>query len=562
MFIRITTSPNKKYKKVYLVESYLNNDGKYRQRIIKKYGNLDDLIKKDRDALAKLKMRYSKRGNHNRDKITIDRFQDALLAKNNLNYGYFYIEKVYRDLQIDKIISQKTHHLKSKYDLNEIMKLLVFSRIMNPSSKMQTYLNQKNFFEPFSNKLHNIYRSLGLMNQIKEDVQITMHSNVQAKIGRDVNLVLYDLTNYYFETEVSDDFKKPGVSKEKKTNPIVQMGLLIDKNKIPIGYKLFPGNVHDSKTAIPIMKDLKEKFKIKRTILVADKGINTSANFMHIASQGDGYIVSQKIRGSKKAFIDEVLNEKGYQRDASGLKYKEIKRTRNLGNGEFAIKEKVIIYWSAKFARKEKYKREKLNQKIESFLNSPAKLNASNAFGIKRYIKPQYIDQKTGEIIKLNQRNTRNIFNLAKYNRDVALDGYYAIATSEIDKPAIEIIASYKELWKIEESFKVIKSDLEGRPVFVQRQDRIEGHFLICFIALTIIRILQRQLQNKYTSRQIKDGLKNAMLTPLNKDDYHLHKKSEIINSLESLNNSLVAYRFPTLEQLRRVKKEILHYKI
>ena len=260
------------------------------------------------------------------------------------------------------------------------------------------------------------------------------------------------------------------------------MGLLIDSNKIPIGYKLFSGNTHDSKTAIPMIDDLRKNFNLKKIVFVADKGINIAKNFTYISNKGDGYIVGTKIRGAKKEFINEVFNEDDCIQDGNNFKYKEILQERKVKNDDgkiITLKEKIVIFWSKKYYLREKYKREKLLPKIQNFIESPSKLKASISFGVKKYIKTIKIDDTTGEVKK---DKDAVIFDQAKYDRDMKLDGYYAILTSEVGMSVNEIIGSYRELWKIEESFKVIKSDLQVRPVYVRNNDRIEGHFLTCFI--------------------------------------------------------------------------------
>lgn len=561
MYIRVTTSPNGKCQKVYLVEAYRNHDGKQRQRILKKYGNLSDILAKDPNGLEKLKAKYKLKPKIARSKIIIDRDVLANEAKDNLNYGYFYIERVYNQLGISASLNQAQKRFKFKYDINQIMRLLVYSRILNPASKLQSHGNQHRFFEPFHLNLTNIYRSLSVMSKVKDDIQSNMHKRMQENYDRKLDLVLYDITNYYFATERENELRKVGVSKERKTTPIVQMGLLIDQNKIPIGYELFPGNTHDAATATSIIKKLKVKFGFKRTILVADKGVNSLTNLSAVVKNGDGYIMSQKIRGTNKNFIDTVLSKTGYEYEGNTFKWKTITRTRSVrdrNNKMVSLQEKVVIYWSQKFDQREKRKRHKLNQRIDQFLQKPGTLNASNSYGLKRYIKTRNLNKATGEISKVN---SYNFLDQDKYNRDVALDGYYAIVTSEIDMPAREVIARYHELWKIEESFKVIKSDLVARPVFVRREDHIEGHFLTCFIALTILRVLERQLHYNFSCAKIKADLQSAQLSVLHKDDYLLHRKTGVIKQLENVYNATVRFKYPTLEEMRKFKKQIVHYK-
>ena len=556
MFVRKT--PNGKDFTIYIVEGYRDALGKAKQRVLLKLGLLSELTKNNPNAFADLQKKYrNKRLTLGKKTLQIPLNISISQAKKSVNYGYFFIEKVFRDLGIGQLISNHSKKSNFGFDLESILKVLVFSRILKPSSKKFVAENQNQFFGYFNNNLIDFYRSLSLLSDLKEDIQQVMHKNIVKSIGRDLSLVLYDLTNYYFEIEKADDFKKPGVSKEQRKNPLVQMGLLIDKNKIPVGYQLFPGNIHDSKTVLPMLQKLKDKFGIQRTTLIADKGINTSFNFAKLIAQGNGYIVSQKIRGAKKAFITEVLNEEGYTYWGDSFKFKELYRTRvaqDQNKNKIELKEKVVIYWSRNFDQHQKHKHKHLDEKIERFLKNPSVLNASNAYGIKRYIKTKHIVKETGEVKKAHPKS---FFNQDKYERDVALDGYYAIVTSELNKSVYEILASYKELWKIEESFKVVKSDLEGRPIYVQRKDRIEGHFLTCFIALTIMRILERKLAYKHSVKAIKKSLASATCKEFVNGYYSFEPQDDILRSLQKLNGVYIENGILKAEQVRRYKKAV-----
>ena len=345
MFIRVTKSVSG--DRVYLVEGYRDTEGKIKQRILKKYGLLSDVLKKDPKSLEKLKLKIKEQKNEIDKELSIKLSSPISQAKKNKNYGYFFLESIYKELGISETIKKLSKNFTFKYDLDSIMKMLVFGRILNPASKLETVENQDIYFKKFDNKLADTYRSLEVMSKIKDDVQVEIHKNILKKYDRECSLVLYDVTNYYFESEKEDELKKPGVSKEKRKGPIVQMGLLIDSNKIPIGYKLFSGNTHDSKTAIPMIDDLRKNFNLKKIVFVADKGINTAKNFTYLSNKGDGYIVSTKIRGAKKEFINEVLSEDGYIQEGDNFKYKEILQERKVKNDDgkiVTLKEKIVIF--------------------------------------------------------------------------------------------------------------------------------------------------------------------------------------------------------------------------
>lgn len=559
MYIRLSKSNSSKFTKVYLVEGYRDENGKSKQRTIKCYGNLEELQAKDPLILEKLKeeaqqvpknmFSISMNLNEKNDDIDFDK-----------NYGYFFLENIYSKLKIFDFIDEKFKNSRLKYDLNEALKLLVFSRIINPASKKSTVENQKNFFYPFDLTLDSIYDSLGKFNQMKEELQNHLNQNVTENYGRDASLVFYDVTNYYFETEKEDNLKKPGVSKENRRSPIVQMGLLIDRNGLPISYKLFPGNTNDISTLISFVKEMREKYKLGRVILTADKGLNSGKNLAYLSSNGDGYIVSQKIRGSSEAFINEVLSEDDYEYNkARTFKSKSFLRERIVkdeNENTITLKEKVVCFWSEDFDIREKHKRDELEIRINEFIENPSKYNSSNKVGIKKYLKLQNLDKETGEIEKIEPYLE---FDKKKYDRDVRTDGYYCIITSEIELDDMSIIEKYRGLWKIEESFRVIKSDLEGRPVYVWTENHIEGHFLVCFLALLIIRILELKTKQKFSVKKLQEALAGATCRKIEKGLYSLNKQDEAYRAIEKEFETSLNYAYVKLEQLRNYRKAIIH---
>jgi len=559
MYIRLSKGNTAKFTKVYLVEGYRDENGKSKQRIIKSYGNLEELEAKDVNILQKLKDE-AKLMTKNQVNITLNLSDSNEDMKSDQNYGYFFLERLYEDLEISRFFKKKARETKHTFDLDKIFQLLLYSRILNPMSKKATVKNQSKFFEPFNVTLDSVYESLSMMEGIKEDLQLHLHNEITKSCKRDTSLVFFDVTNYYFETDIEDNLKKPGISKEKKTTPIVQMSLAIDKEGLPVGYELFSGNTHDSTMLIPSMTKMKERYNLERIILTADKAINSGENLAFLVNNGDGYIVSQKVRGSSKAFIEKILEEDGYSYNKSNtFKIKSFLRERNTKDeyGEnVLLKEKVVAFWSQDFDIREKHKREKLEDKINEYLKNPSKYKASNRYGIKKYLKEVEVNKITGE---LKDKKTILKFEKEKYERDVALDGYYAIVTSELKMSNEEIIDNYRGLWKIEESFKVLKSDLEGRPVYVRREDRVEGHFLLCFVALLMSRLLENKLEQKYSVRKIQNALKNANCRKITSGIYSLNKQDEVYKALENTYDVSLNFMNTRIEQIRSYRKEIVH---
>ena len=559
MFIRLSKGNTAKFTKVYLVEGYRDENGKSKQRIIKSYGNLEDLEKEDPNILEKLRAE-AKLITKNQVNITLnlsDTNDDMAFDK---NYGYFFLENLYGQLGISEFLKRNIKKGKKSFDIKETFKLLVYGRILNPASKKATFESQDKYFEPFNVTLDSIYESLYLMNGVKDDLQLHLHKRVTETCGRDASLIFFDVTNYYFETEIEDDLKKKGLSKERKTTPIVQMSLAIDKNGLPVAYELYPGNTHDSTMLVPSLKKMKEKYKMCRIILTADKALNSGKNLAYLVENGDGYIVSQKVRGASKAFIGEILKEEGYiYNKTNTFKIKSFLRertTKNEEGKEIILKEKVVAFWSEDYDSREKHKRDRLEEKINEYLENPSKYKASNRYGLKKYLKEIEVDMETGE---MNDKKIILEFEKEKYERDKMLDGYYTLVTSEIEMNNEEIIERYRGLWKIEESFKVLKSDLEGRPVHVTKEESVQGHFLICFVALLISRLLENKLGNKYSIKRIQESLKNANCRTLTSGIYSLNKQDEIYKEIEKAYGVSLNFKDVRIEDLRKYRKAIIH---
>ncbi|QUH25241.1 IS1634 family transposase [Serpentinicella alkaliphila] len=559
MYIRLSKGNTSKFTKVYLVEGYRDENGKSKQRIVKSYGNLEELEAKDPNILQKLKDE-AKNMTKNQVNITLNLNSSNDDMEVDQNYGYFFLERLYEDLEISNFFKNKMNNKKYVFDVDQVFKLLLYSRILNPASKKATVENRNQFFEPFDVTLDSVYETLSLMKEIKGDLQLHLHRKITETQGRDTSLIFFDVTNYYFETEIENELKKVGVSKEKKRTHIVQMSLAIDQEGLPVGYELFSGNTHDSTMLIPSMIDMKERYKMGRVILTADKALNSGKNLAFLVSNGDGYIVSQKVRGSSKAFINKILEDDGYvYNDSKTFKIKSFLRersTKDENGNDVLLKEKVVAFWSQDFDSREKHKRELLEDKINEYLTNPSKYKASNRHGIKKYLKEIEVDTITGEV---EDKKTILKFEQDKYERDVALDGYYALVTSEIDMPDSDIIERYRGLWRIEDSFRVLKSDLEGRPVYVRREDRIEGHFLLCFVALLMTRLLENKLCNKYSIRKIQEALKNATCRKITSGIYSLNKQDDVFRTLENAYDVSLNYKNVRIEQIRLYRKEIVH---
>lgn len=424
-------------------------------------------------------------------KIPTDRKNNDILNR-KYNYGYRFLESIFEKLEVKKFFDEI--EFRGDYSLYDLFFLLTINRIMNPSSKRSALQRIRQLYnKDFSFSLANTYRALDKYSEVSLKFQKHLNDKIKTIIGRDASYAFYDVTNYYFEQDfpgAKGDYQQRGVSKEHKTDPIIQLGLFMDSNNLPIAMTTFPGNTSDSITLQPAMKELKSSYKLGRLIVVADKGLNSSNNIDYIVNNGDGYVVSQVLRGTKGQRYHEIMfDNEGYVGD-DNFKYKlfEEEYISHINKKKTTIrKRKVLIYYDKADADYAKRKREEKLQRANKVVQNNA---YTITHGITEYITTTHFVAKTGEV---GDQKVQSI-NIDKVKEEEKFDGYFCIITSELDYDSKRILEVYRNLWRIEESFKITKSDLKTRPIFVRTQKHIEGHMLICFTALLISRLLQYKL--------------------------------------------------------------------
>ena len=525
---------NKKTGRIYLsiVHSYRDRvSKKSRAKTIESLGYLDELEKEYDDPIAyfeeKVKEMNQQKEAEKFSMMFRIRSDERLVpgTAGRKNFGYAALSKIYHELGIHTFLINRQRHTKKEYDANSIMKLLVFARLLYPASKKKTFENKERFFEKSDFSLDDVYRCLSFFNKHKDALQLWLHDRIKKQYGRDTSLVYYDVTNYYFEIDAADDLRKKGVSKEHRPDPIVQMGLFMDTDGIPITYGLYPGNMLDKQTLIPMLRKVQRDFSLGRIIVVADKGMTTGDNIWYTLSAQNGYILSYSVRGADRAFKNYVLDPSGYRSIGDGFKIKsrlyprEITVTaRNGKKIKKRVDEKQVVFYSKKYALKAKADRAPALEKAKSLIRDPSRYNRATSVGAAKYVKNLSFDPKTGEI--LEDAKGALLFDEEKVRREEALDGYYAIVTSEYQEADERILELYRGLWKIEESFKVTKSDLETRPVYLSTQEHIEAHFLTCFVSLVIASILERRLKGKYSVSTLLESLKKASCSHIQENYY------------------------------------------
>jgi len=562
MYLRKVKQKNTGRTYLSIVEGYRDKETKKpRSRTIKSLGYLDDLMKEYTDPIKHFEeviviMKQEKADNEIDILVKYKSTEKLNVGTNNRkNFGYAAFSSIYHELEIDKFLINRQRSTKIEASTNNIMKLLVYSRLLKPGSKKAAFDNKETYFEKTNYSLDDLYRALSFFNKKGNELQLWINDKIKAKYGRDTSLVYYDVTNYYFESEKEDDFRRKGVSKEHRPNPIVQMGLFMDTNGIPITYDLYSGNTNDCLTYRPTFSRMKKEFDLGKVIVVADKGMNTGDNIYYTLSAKDGFVFSQTARGAKKDLKDYIKNDDGYEWYGKDYKWKErlyptkIWITTESGKKvETAIDVKQVVFYSEKYAKKARKDRAKAIEKAKKLISSPGSYNRSTSYGAAGYVKNLTFVKDTGEIADASALQLDE----EKIKEQEALDGYYVLVTSEYQKTASEIIEIYRGLWKIEESFKVTKSDLETRPVYVSTEEHIKAHFLTCFISLVLARILEYKLQGKYSITKIINSLNKSTCTNVDQNYYLFDYYDEILRDIESVTNIDFSTKVRTLKQIKK----------
>ena len=569
MYLNIMNNKKTGKTRLSIRRGYRDANGKVKNVTIQNLGDLEVLKKDYDDPISHFKEVVKKMNEEEKQinlpiTVKIDKNEKLEEGTNNYkNFGYAALSKIYHELEIDKFL---IHRFKirnvSEFKINNIMKLLVFARALFPESKKSTYENRNIFFENTNFSLEEVYNTLTYIEPFKEQLQKYIYDHIQEQYKPNNECVFYDVTNYYFEIDDPDELRKKGVSKEHRTSPIVQMGLFMDTLGLPMCYKLFEGNTTDCLTLKPMVQELQKNYDVDRVIVVADKGLNTGNNIAYNKAIGNGYVMSLSIRGANTEMKEFVLKEDGYTynndktyKKKSRFYLREITITKKDKNGKVTktkttVDEKQVIFWSADYAKRAKMERQPAIEKAKDLIGNVQKYNQKNCVGASKYVKHLVFDKNTGEIIEAKSQLSLDLDKIAEEEK---YDGYYAIVTSEMDKTDDEIIDIYRGLWRIEETFKVTKSELEARPVYVSRQEHIEAHFLTCYIALVISRVLQHKLDKKYSVGKILESLQQCCCFNIQENIYQFTYYDAILKDIGSVTNIDFSVKNRNLQNIKNI---------
>ena len=501
-------------------------------------GGIDDPITFFSDEVQKLNQEYLKKKQAEKNRQITEESPEKLL-------GYFPLKNLNDSLGCKKYIDLMQTVTNFRFNISDMMNALVYARLVHPCSKSRTYDEViPKLFENYEFSLDQLYSGLEYIGSEYEKIIEIYNHQISHKYKFDTSHTYFDCTNFYFEIDKEDDFRLKGPSKENKKEPIVGLGLLLDANQIPIGMKMYPGNESEKPVLRNIIDDLKQRNHISgRTIQVADKGLNCFNNILHALKAGDGYIFSKSVKTLPETEKTWVLLENDYV-DVKNKKNEVLYRIKECvddfsysytdANGSrktLKLTEKRIVTFNPKLAEKQKYE---INRQVEKAKKLKACEAKKSEYGDSAkyvtFVSANKKGEKTDEKIRV-ELNEKAIENAKK------LAGYNMIITSEVHMSASEIYAAYHNLWRIEESFRIMKSQLDARPVYLQKEDTITGHFLICYLAVLLTRLFQiHTLNDNYGTEEIFDFIRDFRVAQVSDRKYiNLTRKSTFIKDLSSV---------------------------
>ena len=572
MYISLTGNTDN--KDVYIKRSYRKDNGKTATQIHRKLGKLNDLLDQfsgDYDAMMAWARAEAEKDtieyNVQTSSVTVSLSKCAYIPKNEercLQVGYLFLQKLCTELKIDSISRKISKRHKYTYDFSAILTDQIFSRILAPSSRLGSYAYCQTLLEPPRYDLQNVYRALSVMAEESGFIQEELYHNSNFVHPRNRKILYYDCTNYYFEIEQDDDFRKYGKSKENRPNPIVTMGLFMDADGIPLAFDVFPGNQNEQTTLKPLETKVIRDFACSEFIFCSDAGLGSRANRRFNSFGKRSYVITQSLKKMRAEDRQTALDPKNFHRPGSDklidistldesdpdiyetIFYKEVP----VVNG--SMDETVIVTYSPKYKAYQKKIRGQQVARAVKMLEQPGrKRRGKNQNDPARFIRSTAITEE-GEVAG------RKIYDLDldRISEEEKYDGFYAVITN-LDGDASEILKINRQRWEIEENFRIMKTDFEARPVYVRREDRIRAHFLICYISLLVYRLLEKKTGNKYTCSEILDTLRSMQVTRLSKESGYIpsYKRTDLTDELHKAFGFRTDYEFISRSAMRSIIK-------
>lgn len=570
--MKVTTSKSKNSESFYITKGYINDKGVSTSVVVRKLGTLNDLLKEhgptrdDVMAWAREEARIETL-NYKKER-ECKSVQITFHADRQLDYdkqtfyrgGYLFLQFIYYGLQINKICRKLKTRYKFKYDINAILSDLVYARVLEPASKRSSFKTASEFMETPRYELHDVYRALDVLGNECDFIQSEVYKNSHFIGTRNDKILYYDCSNYYFEIEQEDGDKKYGKSKEHRPNPIIQMGLFMDGDGIPLAFSLFPGNMNEQKSLKPLEQKVIGDFGCQKFIYCSDAGLGSEdiRTYNHMGERA--FIVTQSIKKLRAEDKEWALSKDGFKsvsddtpvdittlpEDDTGLYYKDVPYTPK------KLHQRLIVTYSPKYARYQKTIREKQVERAEKMLASGStKKQRKNPNDPGRFIGTIAVTDE-GEAAKVHRFLDEN-----KIADEAMYDGLYAVCTDLLDDDVSDILKVSEGRWQIEECFRIMKTDFSARPVYLQDENRIKAHFLICFLALLSYRVLEKKLDYKYTCEEILDTLRAMNFAEIQEQGFvPLYKRLKITDDLHEVCGFRTDCQFITKSQMKTIQKK------
>lgn len=570
--MRVTTSKSKNAESFYISKGYVNDKGVSTSVIIRKLGTLKDLLPEHgptRDDVmvwakeqARIEtLKYKREKEEKQIKLTFH-------ADRPLDYdkqvfyrgGYLFLQSIYYQLQINKICRKLKQKHKFKYDINAILSDMIYARILEPRSKRSSYKAASEFLEKPSYKLHDVYRALDVLGAECDLIQAELYKNSHFLGARNDKVLYYDCSNYYFEIEQEDGNKKYGKSKEHRPNPIIQMGLFMDGDGIPLAFSTFAGNANEQTSLKPLEKKILGEFGCQKFIYCSDAGLGSESirEYNHMGERA--YIVTQSIKKLKKEEKEWALDPQGFKKvsddtpvditklnsNDKSLYYKDEPYTTK------KLHQRLIITYSPKYTAYQRTIRDKQVERAQKMLDSENTKKSR-----KNPNDPACFIEKTAVTPEGEEADIKYSLDENKIAEETLYDGLYAVCTDLLDDNVADILKVSEGRWQIEECFRIMKTDFSARPVYLQDENRIQAHFLICFLALTIYRFLEKKMDLKYTCEELLETLKAINFAEIQEQGYiPLYKREAITDDLHEACGFRTDYQFITKSKMRTIQKK------
>lgn len=573
MRLRITKCKN---TDIFYVIKTIYVNGKQKTKTVERIGNTAEVKQKSNGEdpyiwAKKYVDELNKKEQEGTREILIKKSQTQLIdkdKKNLFNCGYFFLEKIYYGLQLDKICESITNKYQFKYDLNSILSRLIYGRIIFPSSKLAINELSKKFIEQPNFELHHIYRALEVISKENDFIQSELYKNSLKISKRNTGVLYYDCTNYFFEIEEASGLRQYGPSKEHRPNPITQMGLFMDGDGIPLAFNITAGNTNEQGTLTPLEEKILKDFELSKFIVCTDAGLASNDNRKFNNKEDRAFITTQSIKKLKKHLKDWVLDPKDWSVVGDTKKYdisklEETEESKKLNYNktfykkrwikENGLEQALIVTYSLKYKNyQQKIRNAQIERARKAIQNKNIKIDKCNQNDYKRFILKTNVTDD-GEVAE-NKVFTINQTAIAEEEK---YDGLYGVCTN-LEDNVEEIIKVNHRRWEIEESFRIMKSEFKARPVYLSRDDRIQAHFMTCFIALLIHRLLEKKIEEKYTCEEIINCLREMNLMYVGEEGYiPTYTRTDLTDELHEKYEFRTDYEITTEKKMKKILKDL-----